>query len=293
MALSLTVFLVAKRGGSRAGESPGVIRIATKPMAEQFVLGEMLAQLIEAETGLKATIVKGIGGGTANIHPALVRGDFDLYPEYTGTAWSYVLKKEGIPPEDELYAELRREYAGRFGLEWVGLYGFNNTFGVALRGDIADKAGITAISGLAPLAGELVFGAEYDFYEREDGFDALCAAYGLTFKKHMDIDIGLKYAALDGGRIDVINVGTTDGRLGDSSARLLRDDKGFYRNYYCGTVVRADVLARHPGLRAALLRMENILDEEDMAGLNHEVEAKQRDEREVAREFLAAKGLIR
>lgn len=293
VAVTMTLYFIDWRSENPpAPASAGTVRIATKPMSEQFILGEMLAQLIEAHTPLKATITKGIGGGTANIHPALLKGEFDLYPEYTGTAWSYVLKKKEIPDERALFDELQQEYRDQFKLEWLGLYGFNNTFGVAMRRDLAQEHNVGAISQLAPLSKDLIFGAEYDFYEREDGYDALCKAYGLDFKRHVDMNIGLKYPALANRKIDVMNVFTTDGQLGASQAELLTDDKHFYQTYYCGTVVREAALQAHPDLRGALLKMENILTEQDMARLNHEVEANGREDKEVAREFLAAKGLL-
>ena len=104
------------------------IKIATKPMTEQFILGEMIKLLIEDNTDLNVEITKGIGGGTSNIHPAIVKGDFDLYPEYTGTGWSFVLKEDGIPDDETLYKELQEKYKNNYDLSWIGLYGFNNTF---------------------------------------------------------------------------------------------------------------------------------------------------------------------
>lgn len=267
------------------------VRIATKPMTEQFILGEMLALLIERDTALEAVVTKGIGGGTANIHPAMLKGEFDIYPEYTGTAWKYVLKRTDTPGDARLLDELKTEYGTRFGLIWVGMYGFNNTFGVAVGNKVSGQ-GVKSVSQLAPLSKDLVFGAEYDFFERDDGYDALCAAYGLTFGKHLDMDIGLKYPALIGGSVDVINVFTTDGRLGSDDVVLLEDDRHFYQTYYCGSVVRLKFLDEHPELRRTLLKMENILSEKEMARLNHEVEENHRDDREVAREFLKSKGLL-
>lgn len=268
------------------------IRIATKPMTEQFILGELLAILIEKNTPLRVEITKGVGGGTSNIHPALLKGEFDLYPEYTGTAWNFVLKKKGIPEDKALFAELSAVYARDFGLEWVGLYGFDNTFGLALRKDLAEERGIRTFSDLALHSGQCVFGAEYDFYEREDGYDALCAAYGFAFAKHLDLDIGLKYPAINDKQIDVMNVFTTDGQLSSAHVRLLEDDKHFYQTYYCGTVVRADALRKHPELRDALMKMHNLISAPEMSRMNHAVEIDGRDEHEVALEFLRAKGLI-
>jgi osmoprotectant transport system permease protein len=292
LAIAMVLYFADGQSGNPPFRTSAIIRIATKPMTEQFILGEMLSQLIEAHTPLGTVVTKGIGGGTANIHPALLKGEFDLYPEYTGTAWNYVLKKKERPEERELFTQLQRDYRERFGLEWVGLYGFNNTFGIAMRRDLARERQVGSISQLAHVSKDLVFGAEYDFYERDDGFQALCREYGLAFKRHIDMDIGLKYPALASRKIDVMNVATTDGLLGASEAELLDDDRDFYQTYYCGTVIREDTLAANPGLREVLLKMENILTEWEMAGLNHEVEVNGREDREVAREFLAARGLL-
>ena len=119
------------------------IQIASKPMTEQYILTEIIAQLIEAETSYETEITKGVGGGTTNIHPALVKGEFDLYPEYTRTAWLNVLKKEEMEKDDEkLYAQLQTEYDA-MGLTWAGLYGFSNTYGLAVRQETAQQYGLT------------------------------------------------------------------------------------------------------------------------------------------------------
>jgi glycine betaine/choline ABC-type transport system substrate-binding protein len=274
-------------------QNANVINIATKPMTEQLILGEMLAALIENHTDLKVSLIKGVGGGTSNIHPALLKGKFDMYPEYTGTAWSFVLKKDEIPDSGELFAELTREYKERYALEWVGMYGFNNSFGLVVRDDLSRQHNIKTYSDLAPYTDQMTFGAEYDFYERQDGYDALCRAYGFVFKNHIDMDIGLKYPAISSGQIDVMNIFTTDGQLSTAAVTLLEDDKNFYQTYYCGTVVRTATLEKHPELRAVLMLMDNVLDEKAMARLNYEVEEKGRDERTVALEYLNEKGLIR
>lgn len=164
------------------------IHIATKPMTEQYVLGEMLDILIEQDTDLNVELTQGVGGGTSNIEPAMESGEFDIYPEYTGTAWNMDFEKR-----------------------------------------------------------QLVFGAEYDFFEREDGYDALCDAYGFTFKKTMDMDIGLKYQAINEGKIDVMVIFTTDGQLSVSDVTVLEDDKNFYPSI-CAEMCRSEVLEEHPEL---------------------------------------------
>jgi len=269
-----------------------VIKIATKPMTEQFILGEMLSMLIEDHTDLTVELTKGIGGGTANIHPALVSGEFDLYPEYTGTGWLYVLKKTDIPDDQILYNELVKEYQNQFELEWLGLYGFNNTYGLIVRNDLAEKYGLSSYSDLAAISKDLVFGAEYDFFERDDGFDALAKTYNLNFKNTVDLDIGLKYDAINKKQIDAMNIFTTDGQLSVSDVKVLEDDRQFYENYYCGTVVRQDTLKLHPELRDVLMLMDNLIDEDEMAKMNYLVESKNSDEKTVAREFLVSKDLL-
>lgn len=292
----LVVFLVfvlcASSGCSQSKESDGVIKIATKPMTEQFILSEMLKIIIEENTNLEVEITKGIGGGTSNIHPALLKGDFDLYPEYTGTAWNFVLKEKNIPPDEVLFRELTSKYESEYNLKWIGLYGFNNTYGLIIRKDIADKYNIKTYSDLANYSKDLVFGAEYDFFERDDGYDALCKEYALEFKSTSDIDIGLKYQAINSKKIDVMNMFTTDGQLSVADVVVLEDDKNFYQTYYCGTIVREETLEKYPQLEAALIKMDNILSDSDISLLNYKVESEGLDEGIVAREYLIQKGII-
>ena len=285
---------VAMITGCSAGgqKKSGTIKIATKPMTEQLILGEMLSILIQENTDLNVEITKGVGGGTSNIHPALIKGDFDLYPEYTGTAWNNILKKTEYPDDETLWNTLTDEYDTQFGLKWVGMYGFNNTYTLALRKEIADKYNIKTFSDLAKYTPEITFGANPDFYEREDGYQALCDAYGFSFKDHMDMDIGLKYNALNSGEVDVINAYTTDGQLSVADAVSLTDDKGFFKNYYCGTVVREDTLENYPELEGVLKKMDGIITNEEMSKMNYDLEVNNRDEHDVAMEFLKSKGLI-
>ncbi|WP_302761153.1 glycine betaine ABC transporter substrate-binding protein [Christensenella hongkongensis] len=268
------------------------IRIATKPMTEQFILSEMLAALIEKDTDLKVEITKGIAGGTGNIHPAMVKGDFDLYPEYTGTAWTDVLKNTTVESPDDMYQKLQEQYKEQFDMDWVGLYGFNNTYTLAVSKDFAGKNSLESFSDLAALSPDLKFGAEYDFYEREDGYDPLCAAYGFDFASTKDLDIGMKYKAIGEEQVDVINAFTTDGLLEVYDLKTLKDDKNFFQSYYCGTVVRQEVLDEHPELRDVLMKMEGILTDEEMAKLNSRVDNDKENEKDVAVEFLQQKGLL-
>ena len=268
------------------------IKIATKPMTEQFILSEMLALLIEQETGIETEITKGIGGGTSNIHPAIVNGEFDLYPEYTATGWFMVLNKTDLPDDEEVFAELQKEYSEQYGLTWVGKYGFNNTYAVAVRKEVADQYGLKTGSDLAKVSDQLIFGTNPDYLERPDGYFSLCEAYGFNFKHTMEIDIGLRYTALANKEIDVVSAFTTDPQLNTGDLIVLEDDKGYFTNYFAGTVVREDALKKYPGLETALLKMNNILSDSKMAELSYMLEVDHRDEKDIAREFLIEEGLL-
>ena len=254
------------------------IRIATKPMTEQFILGEMLKLLIEQDTGLAVEITKGIGGGTSNIHPAMLKGEFDIYPEYTGTGWLVVLKKE---------------YEQKFHLKWLSPYGFDNTYSLAVGEPLAKKYDLTRFSDLARYPDQFIFGAEYDFFEIHEGYEALCQYYDLKFKKTRDMDIGLKYEAIKSGKVDVMNIFTTDGQLNGANLTVLKDDKNFFPSYYCTTVIREETLKAHPELEQTLEKMKGILTNAEMAELNYEVDIAGRPEQTVAADFLKKKGLLR
>ena len=267
------------------------INIATKPMTEGYILGQMLTELIEQDTDLKVNITNGVGGGTSNIHPAIVKGEFDLYPEYTGTSWEAVLKKEDSYDESK-FDELQKEYKEKYNLEYVNLYGFNNTYGLAVNKDIAEKYNLKTYSDLAKVSNNLIFGAEYDFFEREDGYKELQKVYNVDFKKKIDMDIGLKYQAMKDKKIDVMVIFTTDGQLAISDVVVLEDDKKMYPSYRAGTVVRSEILSEYPELKPVLEKLNNILDDKTMADLNYQVESEGKKPEDVAREYLQEKGLL-
>ena len=267
------------------------INIATKPMTEGYILGQMLTELIEQDTDLKVNMTTGVGGGTSNIHPAMLKGEFDLYPEYTGTSWEAVLKKEGSYDESK-FDELQKEYKEKYNLEYVNLYGFNNTYGLAVNKDIAEKYNLKTYSDLAAVSNNLIFGAEYDFFEREDGYKELQKVYNVDFKKKIDMDIGLKYQAMKDKKIDVMVIFTTDGQLAISDVVVLEDDKKMYPSYRAGTVVRSEILSEYPELKPVLEKLNNILDDKTMADLNYQVESEGKKPEDVAREYLQEKGLL-
>lgn len=279
---------------SKKAEEAELVKIATKPMTEGYILGEILSLLAE-DAGYRTEITKGVGGGTSNIQPAILRGDFDMYPEYTSSGWVLVLgHKAKELGDDEMFEALKSEYEEKFGLTWLGLYGFNNTYTVAVRGAVAREYGLVNTSDLAAVAGNLVFGGNPDYLERADGFPALAETYGLDFARIADIDIGLKYQALASGDIDVTNAYTTDAQLANpaTDAVALNDDRNLQVNYFASTVVRQDTLERCPGLEEALMKLDGLISNDDMSHMNYQVEVEGQDERAVAKAFLESKGVL-
>ena len=275
-------------------EAAAPIKIATKPMTEQFILGEMLKLVIEDTTDYSVELTKGIGGGTNNIMPAMESGDFDLYPEYTSSGYIMVLKhdSDGISDED-MWKQLQKEYKEKYDMSWIGQYGFNNTYALIVREEAAKKYNLTKTSQLANVSNELVFGGNSDYIERKDGFHLLCDTYGLKFKDVKDIDIGLKYEALKKGDIDVSNGFTTDAQLSNDNVRVLEDDKHLQVNYFCSNVVRNDTLKSHPGLEEAIMKLDNSITDKEMASLNYKVEVEGKEDAEVAKDYLTEKGIIK
>jgi len=267
------------------------ISIATKIGTEQFIMGEILKLLIEDRTGLNVDLYKSIT--TKHAHLGMTNGDFDIYPEYTGTAWLFVLKNDYIPDKDKLIDILKNEYLEKYNLQWIGFYGFNNQYGLAIHKDIAEANNITTYSDLAKISSTLSLGAGYDFFEREDGYDGLVSLYNLKFDDIIDMDFGLKYLALNSKDSDVITIFTTDGLLAVSDAKVLIDDKSYFPNYYAGTIIRTETLKEYPELKDILMLLDGLIDDTTMQSLNYQVESLKRIDKDVAYEFLLEKGLIK
>lgn len=289
--ITFLVLLCMALGLTACGKQEA-IKIASKPMTEQYILTEIIAQLIEAKTDYKVEITKGVGGGTTNIHPALLKGEFDLYPEYTRTAWLNVLKKEEMEKDDDkLYEQLLEEYDA-LGLTWTGLYGFSNTYGLAVRQETAEQYGLSTYSDLAAASGELIFGGNPDYIELETGYSRLCEAYHMEFKDTKQMEIALKYEALKNGEVDVINAFTTDAQLAANDLVLLTDDSVFFETFDAGTVVRKEAIEQYPELQGVLEKLNGLISEEEMQQMNYEVEVNGKEDKEVAKQFLEEKGLL-
>jgi len=288
--LILIIFIAAILVGCDQDEKKVVI--ASKPVTEQYILAEMLTLLIEEHTDFKVEKKLGIGGGTSNIHPAMLKGEIDIYPEYTGTGWLFVLKEELIADPDELYEAVKKQYEEEFGILWLDIYGFNDTYALAVKNEIAKKYSLETYDDLAKVSNQLTFGAEYDFFEREDGYNGLKDTYGLNFKDTKEIDIGLKYEAIGSNQVDVINAFSTDGLLKEYDLKVLEDNKNFFPAYQAATLIREETLEKYPELRAVLDKLAGKISEDEMILLNFYVDKEKQDPKEVARDFLKEKGLI-
>jgi glycine betaine/choline ABC-type transport system substrate-binding protein len=267
--------------------------VASKPVTEQYILAEIISQLIETQTDIKVEKTFGIGGGTSNIHPAMVKGDIDIYPEYTGTGWLFVLKNDLINNPNEMYNSVKKEYKEKYNIEWLGLYGFNDTYTLAVKESLAEKYNLKNYSDLAKVSGELIFGAEPDFFERPDGYEGLQKTYGLKFKTNSQMDIGLKYTAIEANKVDAINAFSTDALLKKNNLISLVDDKNFFPSYQAATLIKSETLKKYPELKQVLEKLTGKITDEEMINMNYQVESEKKDPVDVANEFLKSKGLLK
>lgn len=277
---------------SSCSKNTNKVVIASKPHSEQYILAEMIAQLVEKHTTIEVEKKLGIGGGTSNIHPAMLKGEIDIYPEYTGTGWLFVLKEKKIFPPKELFKKVSKQYMKKYKIKWFGIYGFNNTYTLALKPGVAKKYKIKTYSDLAKKGESLRFGAEYDFFEREDGYPGLQKIYGINFKKKKELDIGLKYEAISSDKVDIINAFSTDGLLKKYKLTILEDNKNFFPAYQASTLIREETLKKFPELNDVLKKLEGKVSNEDMINLNYKVESEKQDAAKVAKDFLLKNGLI-
>ncbi len=270
----------------------GTIRIGSKRFSEQLILGEMMAQLIEARTGLRVERLLNLGG-TMIVHGALERGEIDLYPEYTGTALTAILKREAVSDPNEAFRIVSEAYGNQFAAEWLKPFGFNNSYSITVRQDDAKQQGWKRISDLKGKAPGLRAGFTSEFSERPDGYPGLKEAYGFDFGEVRDLDSAIMYQAAARGEVDVICAYTTDGRIPAYGLKPLKDDRGFFPPYYAAPVVRNETLLKHPVLRKTLKSLGGLLDDRAMQRLNYEVDEKKRRPADVAREFLVSEGLVK
>ena len=265
--------------------------IGSKFFTEQVVLAELLAQHIEARTGIPVDRKTNLGG-TLLIHKAMLAGNLDLYVEYTGTALTAVLGESPQGDSAATYQRVKEQYAQRFGLEVTEPLGFENTFAMVVRADDAERLHLKNMSDLAVVAPQWHASVGYEFIERPDGFRGWSQKYGLHFAETPRVmDLGLLYRALTQHQADIVAGNSTDGLIEALHFVPLVDDRHYFPPYDAVPVVRRSTFERFPQLRAALAQLAGKITAEDMRSMNAAVDAGQRDVRAVVREFRQAKGL--
>ena len=270
-------------GCNRSGERP--VRIGSKNFSEQVILGEIAAQGLEAR-GLRVDRRLNLGG-TFVCHQALVAGELDLYPEYTGTAFTAILKRRPISDPPAVLEAITTEYRKQWNLVWAPPLGFENTFALVMRGEDARRLGIGKISDLAAHASSIRPGFGYEFLEREDGFPGLVKTYGLAFaERPAQMDLGLLYPALESRKVDLVAGNSTDGLIDAIGGVVLEDDRRYFPPYEAAFVLRGEAWER-PVVRAFFESLAGRLDAATMRKLNAAADKDKRRPEDIAKEFLA------
>jgi osmoprotectant transport system substrate-binding protein len=269
----------------------GQLVIGTKNFTEQVVLGELLAQHIEARTGLKVDRRFYLAGSYI-ANQALIAGRIDLYVEYTGTALTAILKQPVERDPQKVLATVRRLYQQRYGVVVMPSLGFQNTFAMVIRGEQAKKLGLTTLSQAARFTPQWKLGVGYEFDQRPDGLKGLQQAYGLRFNGAPQVmDLGLLYRALNGHQVDMAAGNSTDGPIQAFGLTMLTDDKHYFPPYEAVPLVRQQSLDRWPQLRSALDDLAGKISAQEMQQMNEAVDGEHRDPAEVVRAFRKAHGL--
>ncbi|TVP65293.1 MAG: ABC transporter substrate-binding protein [Nodularia sp. (in: Bacteria)] len=269
----------------------GDIVVASKDFTEQDILGELLAQQIEDTTDLTVTRRPRLGG-TFVCHSAILAGQIDAYIEYTGTAFTGILKQEKIDDSQVVYEKLKQAYAEQFNLEVMPSLGFENTFAMIIRGEDARRFNIQTLSEAAKYTPQWRGGFGYEFLEREDGFPGLAKTYNLRFARPpLIMDLGLIYRALIQKQVDMVAGNSTDGQISRLGLVVLEDDKQYFPPYEAAPIVRKESLEKYPQLRVAINQLAGQITADEMRELNNLVEGELQDIKTVVREFRKSQGL--
>ncbi|MBW9149283.1 ABC transporter permease subunit [Clostridium sp. CM028] len=270
--------------------SKDTIVVGSKNYSEQLILGNMVASLIESNTDYKVERKMNLGGSIVTLN-AIKSGAIDIYVEYTGVALVNIMKKDSISDPDKVYNIVKDGFKKDYNVEWLKPLGFNNTYELALKQDLAKKYNLNTISDLAKVSKDFDLGCTMEFASRMDGYLGLQKLYNLEFKNVKGIDGGLRYTALQNNETQVTDAFTTDGLLQRFDLKLLKDDKKLFPPYYAVPIVREEILKKYPEIRPVLLSLEGKVTAKDMQKLNYRVDNGE-DPRTVAEEFLKSKKLM-
>lgn len=268
------------------------IIIGSKNFTEQVILGELLAQQIETQTKLKVDRRFNLGG-TFICHEAVKSGQISGYVEYTGTAFTAVLKQNPISDPQVVYNQVKQEYAKEFNLEVMPSLGFNNTFAITIRGDEAKRLNLKTISQAAQYTPQWQAGFGYEFLERADGYTGLAKAYGLKFDKPpQQMEIGLMYQALAQKKVDLIAGNSTDGLIPVLNLFVLEDDKKYFPPYQAVPIFNQATLQKYPEVRDAIAKLSGLISNQEMQKMNYQVDNQSRPAEIVVREWLKSQSKI-
>ena len=268
------------------------IVIGSKNFTESLILGELMAQQIEAHTHLRVER-RFYLAGTYICQQAILAGRIDVYPEYTGTALTAVLKEKSGGDKEETYQRVKSEYEHRFGLTLGPALGFNDTFAMEIRGEDARRLNIKTLSQAAVFAAQWRAGFGYEFMERPDGYRGLATTYGLRFAEQPRVmDLGLLARALKAHQIDLAAGNTTDGLIPALDLFVLEDDRHYFPPYEAVPVIREQILQLHPEVAQALAALAGRISDDEMQRLNYAVDGQHRDAKEVVREWLRREKLV-
>jgi osmoprotectant transport system substrate-binding protein len=271
---------------------PDRIVVGSKNFTESFLLGEIMAQQIEAHTRLRVER-RFYLAGTYICQQAILAGRIDLYPEYTGTALTAILKQPASGAKEDVYQRVKREYEGRFGLTLGPAFGFNDTFAMEVRGEDARRLHIETLSQATAFTPKWRAGFGYEFMERPDGYRGLAATYGLQFAEPPRImDLGLLARALKDHQIDLAAGNTTDGLIPALDLFVLADDRHYFPPYEAVPVIRIQTTEQHPEVAQTLAALSGKISDAQMQRMNYAVDGEHRDATEVVHEFLTSKGLV-
>jgi osmoprotectant transport system substrate-binding protein len=271
----------------------GPVRIGSKDFTEELLLGEMYALLLE-NAGVPVERRLNLAG-TQVAHEALTRGEIDLYPEYTGTGYLFILGiQDGDKDPATVYQKTADEYRTRWNLEWLEPAPMNDTNAIACTQEAVQANNLKTLSDLATAAPNIRFAAIPDFPERPDGLAGLHALYGgFKFEEMTVYDPGLKYKAVTNGKADCVIAFSTDGQISAYDLVLMEDDKGLWPPYQVAPVVRAEVLATYSQIEDTLNGLAPLITNDVISDLNWRVDGDKQEYTQVARQFLQEKGLIK
>lgn len=288
-AATAVILVFTSFGGTASG--PRTITVASKDYTEQAILGNMVADLIEARTDISVNRRMELGG-TQVCFGAMKTEDVDLYVEYSGTAYSDTLKHPPISDTERVYQTAKKELKEQYNIEVLKQMQFNNTYVMAVTQETADRYQLETVSDLAKVAGKMKSGTTFEFSNRADGLPGLQKKYGFTIGESLTLDSAPRYTALVGGEVDLIDAFATDGLLKKFNLKVLQDDRNFFPPYYAMPIVRGEVLEKYPEIVPLLEELGDNLTNDTMMELNYQVDELQQTPEQVAKAFLESKGLL-